>query len=285
MLTNTRSSMVAVGDTQLQCHEAGSGDPVLLVSGWPQSAQAWAKVVPLLASQYRVIAVEPPALGRSLATSRYDTQSIAALFRELVKKLDLPRFHFVGHDIGCWIGFAFAARHADTLRGVTLIEAAIPGITSGAAYAFTPEQAKKAWHFSFNYLPELPEELTRGREKVVLEWIFRHRCSREGAIPRSSIEEYVSLYSRPGAFAEALKYYRAIFESGAQNRELAREKLTLPVLAVAGALWLGDAMGGAIAPLASEFTMLAIPDCGHFPPEETPAELAGALHAHFARCL
>src|SRR5262249_36201037 len=148
-------------------------------------------------------------------------------------KLDLQRFHLVGHDIGCWIAYSFAAMYPECLRGVSLIEAAVPGITSGAAYAFTPDQAKKTWHFAFNFLPELPEELTAGREDVVLKWIFRHRSARPDAIPSSAIDAYVRLYSRPGAFVESLKYYRAIFESAAQNRELAKKQLTMPVLGVA----------------------------------------------------
>jgi len=279
-----RSSLIAVGDTQLQCIEAGSGEPVLLVSGWPQSALAWAEVLPRLAERYRVIAVEPPALGHSHSTARYDMESIAGLFHELVRKLALPRLHFVGHDIGCWIGYAYAARYADTLRGVTLIEAAIPGISAAGAYAFSPEQAKKTWHFFFNYLPELPEELVAGREHVILEWIFRHRAARPDAIARSAIDEYVRLYARPGAYIEALGYYRAIFESGAQNRASAAVKLKLPVLAIGGALWLGEAMRAAIEPLAQDFRMLAMADCAHFPPEEKPDELVAALRAHFERC-
>ena len=281
---NTRASTVAVGDTRLQCYEAGSGEPVLLVSGWPQSALCWEKVIPLLASDYRVIAVEPPALGNSLPTARYDMQSITALFRELVRVLRLPQVHFVGHDIGCWIGYTYASQYADTLRGVTLMEAAVPGISAGGAYAFTAEQAKKTWHFFFNCLPELPEELTVGRENVILEWIFRHRVARPGTMSPQAVAQYVHLYSRPGAFIEALKYYRAIFESGVQNRALAADKIRVPVLAVAGELWLGEAMRGAIGPLAEDFEMLSIPDCAHFPPEEKPTELAAALRAHFARC-
>ena len=70
----------------------------------------------------------------------------------LVQKLGLPRFHFVGHDIGCWIGYTYASQYAGTLRGVTLMEAAVPGISPGGAYAFTAEQAKKTWHFFFNCL-------------------------------------------------------------------------------------------------------------------------------------
>jgi pimeloyl-ACP methyl ester carboxylesterase len=281
---NTHASMIAVGDTQLQCYEAGSGDPVLLVSGWPESALMWERVIPLLASDYRVIAVEPPALGLSHPTVRYDMQSIAELFVKLAQKLGLPRFHFVGHDIGCWIGYTYASQYADTLRGATLMEAAVPGISPGGTYAFTAEQAKKTWHFFFNCLPELPEELTAGRESVYLRWIFRHRVARPGAISPETVAEYVHLYSRPGAFVEALKYYRAIFESGAQNRALAVNKLRVPVLAVAGALWLGEAMRSAIGPLAENFEMLSIPDCAHFPPEEKPAQVATALRAHFARC-
>ena len=281
---DTRASMVAVGDTQLQCYETGSGDPVLLVSGWPQSALAWDKVIPLLANDYRVVAVEPPALGRSPPVSRYDMQSIAALFRELARKLDLPRFHFIGHDIGCWIGYAYAAQCPDDLRGVTLMEAAIPGISPGGAYAFTAEQAKKTWHFFFNCLPELPEELTAGRETIILEWIFRHRAAQPDAISSQAVAEYVRLYSRPGAFIEALGYYRAIFESGAQNRALAAHKISVPVLAMAGALWLGEAMRAAIGPLAENFEMVSIPNCAHFPPEEKPTEVAAALRRHFARC-
>ena len=282
--TGTRASMVAAGDTQLQCYEAGNGDPVLLVSGWPQSALAWDKVIPLLAKDYRVIAIEPPALGLSPAAERYDMQSIAATFRAAARKLGLPRFHFVGHDIGCWIGYTYAAQYPDDLRGVTLMEAAVPGISPSGAYAFTAEQAKKTWHFFFNCLPELPEELTAGREHVILEWIFRHRAAQPDAISREAVAEYVQLYSRPDAFIEALGYYRAIFESGAQNRALAAQKIRIPVLAVAGALWLGEAMRAAISPLAEHFEMVSIPDCAHFPPEEKPTEVVAALRRHFARC-
>lgn len=282
---DTRAYLVAVGDTQLQCYEAGSGDEtVLLISGWPESALTWEKVIPLLAPRYRVIAVEPPALGDSLPTKRYDMNSIAALFRELVDVLKLPRFHLVGHDIGCWIGYSYAAKYGDTLRGATLMEAMVPGIAPGAAYAFTPETAKKTWHFSFNYLPELPEELVVGREKNFVEWIFRHRVAHPEVISRETIAEYVRLYSRPGAFIEALGYYRVIFESGAQNREQAAAgKIKVPVLGIGGAQWLGEAIS-ALGPLAEKFEMLSMPDCAHFPPEEKPAELVAALQAHFARC-
>ena len=156
------------------------------------------------------------------------------------------------------------------------MEASIPGIAAGGPPPVTVEHAKKTWHFSFNCLPELPEELTAGREHVILEWIFRHRAARPEDISAEARAEYVRLYARPGAFIEALKYYRAIFESGAQNRALAANKIQLPVLAIAGSLWLGDAMRGAIGLAADKLKFLSIPDCAHFPAEEKPDETAAA---------
>src|SRR6185312_4835585 len=121
-------------------------------------------------------------------------------FHDLVQKLGLPRVHFVGHDIGCWIGYTYASQYAGTLRGVTLMEASIPGIAAGGSPPVSAEQAKKIWHFSFNCLPELPEELTVEREHIILEWIFRHRAADPAAISAEARAEYVRLYARPGAF-------------------------------------------------------------------------------------
>jgi microsomal epoxide hydrolase len=209
-------------------------------------------------------------------------ESIAAIFYGLIKALNLPRFHFVGHDIGCWIGYTYASSYPATLCSLTLMEAAVPGVSPSGAYAFSAEQAKKMWHFFFNCLPDLPEALTAGREAIYLDWIFRHRAATP--LSAEAVAEYVNLYSRPGSFVEALGYYRSIFESAVQNRALAARKLTVPVLAIAGEKWLGETMRGAISPLADNFEMLSIPDCAHFPSEEKPIEVANALKAHFTRC-
>src|SRR5262249_30934415 len=165
---NTHPSMVAVGDTQLQCYESGTGDPVLMVSGWPQSALCWEKIFRLLAPDYRLIAVEPPALGLSGPTSRYDMQSVAALFHALVPKLGFLRALFVGHAVAPRIGYPSSAQAPAARRGWPLTRAQVPALQPAGAYAFSAEQAKKTWHFFFNCLPELPEELTAGREQIIL---------------------------------------------------------------------------------------------------------------------
>lgn len=257
--------------------EGGSGDPVLLVPGWPQSWYAWRHVMPLLADNYRVIAIDPPGLGESGAPSAYDTATIAGYVDAFLDALKLNRIDFVGHDIGAWIGYAFAVRHPGKVRNLALIDAAIPGIAPADAFALTPERINKTWHFSFNALPGLPEALVAGRERFYLEWLFDSRSFDKTAIDGTALTEYTRVYAAPGAMGRGFAYYRAIFDSIAQNKATAAMKLPMPVLAAGGAHWMGPLMEAMVAPVARDIRVEIVADSGHFVPEEAPAAVARLL--------
>ena len=261
--------------------EGGTGPPVMLVGGWPQSWYCWRHIMPRLAGQRRVIAVDPPGLGESDPPAAGDTRSVAASFAALIETLGLAPVPFIGYDIGAWIGYALAARHPAAVERLALIDAAIPGITPPEGYALTPAQAARTWHFYFNAQPDLPEALIAGRERVFLEWLFRARSGTRAEIEPDAVDEYVRLYSRPDAWRHGLMYYRAIFDTAAQNRATATAKLAQPVLGVGGGEWLGALMKRAIEPVCADLRFEVIPGCGHFVPEEAPERLA-ALLAEFS---
>ena len=267
-----------IRDSRLHYVEGGRGAPVLLVPGWPQSWYAWRHVMPALAETHRVIAVDPPGLGDSgPPQGGYDTRNIALHIDAFLDALKLDSVHFVGHDIGAWIGYACAARHPDKVRRLALIDAAIPGIAPAGAYALTPELVRKTWHFYFNALPELPEALIAGRELMFLSWLFRARSTNMTAIDESALTEYARVYSAPGAMGSGFEYYRAIFASIAQNRETAGARLSMPVLAIGGAQWLGPLMQKMVEPIAENLRTEVIAGCGHFVPEEAPLEVIRVL--------
>ena len=58
----------------------------------------------------------------------YDTGAVAVRLRELTDALGWDGFHFVGHDVGCWIGYPFAAAYPSNVRKLVLIDAAVPGV-------------------------------------------------------------------------------------------------------------------------------------------------------------
>ena len=90
--------------------------------------------MPALAERYTVMAVDPPGLGDSdKPADGYDTAAVAARLRELTDALGWDRFHFVGHDIGCWIGYPFAATYPSVVRKLVLIDATVPGVVPSEA--------------------------------------------------------------------------------------------------------------------------------------------------------
>src|SRR5688572_15569460 len=88
---------------------AGAGEPVVLLHGWPQTGHEWRKVIPLLAQSCRLVIPDLPGLGdSSRPEGGYDKKTIAADLSELCDRLELSRFHLVGHDWGGPSAFALA---------------------------------------------------------------------------------------------------------------------------------------------------------------------------------
>jgi len=261
-----------------------AGEPVVLLHGWPETWHAWRKVMPLLAQRYRLIAPDLPGLGDSSRPAvGYDKKTIAQDLREMCQRLSLPRFHLVGHDWGGPTAFALACAAPDQIRTLTILDVTIPGIGPDIS------QGGRRWHHAFHMTPELPEALVRGREREYLGWFYREFCWQRDAITRADIEEYLRCYSRPGAMRAGFEYYRALPQDKTDNRSLLDSgfRLPMPVLALGGAKT--EARGRATEPLESLRAIAldvrgdAIAECGHFIPEEQPAELADHLLAFFAR--
>ena len=73
-----------------------SSDTILLLAGFPQSSYAWRKVIPLLAEDYSVIAVDLPGQGDTdYPVDGYDTDSISLRLKKLLDSLEIKRFHLV----------------------------------------------------------------------------------------------------------------------------------------------------------------------------------------------
>ncbi|KAJ5151313.1 uncharacterized protein N7482_010565 [Penicillium canariense] len=135
----------------------------------------------------------------------------------------------------------------------------------------------RLWQFSFNALPELPEILTRGRERELLTWFFNLKTVQKDGLPKDQFERYIQAYSRPGAMSRGFEYYRAFETSAKQNLEYAKTPLDIPVLALGGASSVGSDMIRLVQNFAAKVSGGAIDDCGHFLPEEQPAAVAHRL--------
>jgi pimeloyl-ACP methyl ester carboxylesterase len=260
---------------------AGEGEPVVLLHGWPQTSHEWHKLVPLLAPRYRLVMPDLPGLGQSPRPRSYDKKTVAQDLRKMCDELQLERFHLVGHDWGGPTAFALACAIPEWVKTLSILDVTIPGIGPDIS------QGGRRWHHAFHMTPELPEQLVQGREREYLGWFYREFSWQKDAIAPHDMDEYVRHYSKPGALQSGFEYYRALPQDKADNRATLDSgfRLPMPVLALGGART--EARGRAEEPLeslreiASNVRGGAIPECGHFIPEEQPAVLGEWLIQFF----
>jgi pimeloyl-ACP methyl ester carboxylesterase len=268
---------------------AGSGEPVVLVPGWPEMSWiAWRKVVPLLVKAGRqVYVLEPRGFGDSdKPQGGYDLDTAARDLHGFLTATGLSRpagIDIVAHDIGTWIAHAHAAAYPGDVKRLVLTEANVPGV-SPPAPAGVPSEAVnlKSWQFAFNRLDDLPEILVQGRERAYLSWLFATKTTRTYAIEPAALDEYVRVFSAPGTARAGFAWYRAAFspEGLAQAKVRAALRLPMPVLALGGGDGVGDALRATVATLGDRVKGGAIGEgCGHFLPSECPDELAAAILA------
>ncbi|PNG36676.1 alpha/beta hydrolase [Pseudomonas protegens] len=267
---------VRIDGQRIHCVSAGTGRPVLLIPGWPQTWYAWREVIQALAARgFQAIAVDPPGSGHSDRPEQgYDTGHVAGVLHQVMGQLGFERYSVVGHDVGMWIAYALASDHPQAVERLALTEAVIPGLASAPPIFVAPEQNIFLWHFMFNQLRDLPEALIAGRERAYLNYIFDHWSHRREAV---AAEVYIEAYAAPGGLRAGFAYYRAIPETVRQNQLRAQRPLAMPVLAIGAEHATNDAPLLTLQGHATDLRGAIVPDCGHFIMEEAPEEFLAHL--------
>lgn len=279
-----RSHRYDLGDIALHAVTGGSGPALLLVGGWPQFWWQWRKIMPRLADDFSVIAVDPRGVGRSdLPETGYDSITAAHDLAQLMTALGHDTFRLVGHDLGMVLAYALAADHPGRVTDLVLAEAALPGISDAPSVLPAANRAVDAtWHFMFNRLASVNEELVEGREDIYFRDQFAAKGATPTAIPHDVVGVYVDALRRPGALHASFQYYRALDTTIAQNEQRARTPLPMPVLAVGGATSRGAGVAADVRRVAGRVTELVIDGCGHYVAEEAPEAFTSALLSFFA---
>ena len=109
---------VDVRGLRLHVAEAGDGDPLVMLHGWPQHWYEWRHVIPRLADRYRVLCPDLRGFGWSDAPgSGYEKERLASDVLELLDALGLDQVRLIGHDWGGWAGFLIALRAPERVSG------------------------------------------------------------------------------------------------------------------------------------------------------------------------
>jgi pimeloyl-ACP methyl ester carboxylesterase len=255
----------------------GTGEKLLLISGFPQTRLSWNRLIPLLSQRFQCVPADLPSFGDSgILAAPATTENAGRVFHEFVSATLGTPLHVVAHDFGAWIAYSWALLFAEDFKSLTLIDAGIPGVT--LLNDIQLSDYKRKWNFIFQMLPELPAELTKGKEDIYVGWWFKNKVHTPGAIKPHEAAAYAHAYSREGRMDAAFDYCRRIIDDMEFNKAHFKSKLPIRLLAVGGQYSIPN-MGDSLQPYFEKVTSVVIPDSGHFVPEEQPEALAKALIA------
>jgi pimeloyl-ACP methyl ester carboxylesterase len=103
---------VDIGGLRVHVAEAGDGEPLVMLHGWPQHWWMWRKQIPLFAQRFRVIVPDIRGLGWTEVTPRgYLKDELASDLTKLIHALGYQQVRLLSHDWGGWIGFIASAKH------------------------------------------------------------------------------------------------------------------------------------------------------------------------------
>lgn len=251
-------------------------ETVVLLHGFPQSAQSWVDVSRhLLAAGYRVIAPDQRGYtpqARPRHRRAYRLHELVADVVALVDAAGVDRVHLVGHDWGGGVAWMVAATRPDRLHTLTAVSAPHPRAVATAM--LTSRQLVQAWHVGFFQVPWLPEAAVRSRGGRFAVAVLEH-----SGLGNELARAYTDrLIDDPGRLAGALRWYRALPLDISTGRRTGA--ITVPTTYV----WsTGDiAIGRRAAELTGRwvtgpFDFTVLDGVSHWIPEQAPDELAACI--------
>lgn len=205
---------IKVGDLSFPVVDHGTGAPVLLLHGFPDSRHLWRyQIDPLADAGFRVIAPDLRGFGdapRPQDPKDYARPLLSADVLGILDELGLKKVQLVAHDHGAGLAWRLVAEHPDRFERYVALSVGAPG-------GETPiEQREKGWYGAlFRQLGVAEEELQRDNWKLFRDW----------ARNPVEIDQYIKNLSRPGALTSGLNWYRAPAAPPAPT-------VTIPVLAI-----------------------------------------------------
>ncbi|WP_043634246.1 alpha/beta fold hydrolase [Nonomuraea candida] len=277
------------GGMRMHYVTGGRGPALVLLHGWPQTWYEWRKIMPALARQHTVYALDLPGLGDSEGSpASFDKKTLARHVHELLRdRIGLDRFDLVAHDLGGGVGFQYVSQFPGQVKSYVHMDYPLPGPALPAAKYRT-----FSWHMAFNSQRSIPEKLVDDPGDV-RDYLtaFYPQVAHGGAafggtrtrspFTEAETDEYVRTYSRPHVLRAGFELYRSLDQDERDNAAAAPVDTPTLLLTATGSL---AGTRPTVAPLLRNVTRaVEIPRAGHWLAEENPTAVAREILSFTAK--
>jgi haloacetate dehalogenase len=276
---------IAVEGADINCVSGGSGPPLLLLHGYPQSLAMWAKIAPLLAQNFTVVASDLRGYGDSSKpkclpdNSNYSFRAFAADQVQVMRRLGFERFHVVGHDRGGRTAHRMALDHPDRVLSLAVLDI----VPTFAMFMDTNRAVAGAyWHWYFLSQPApFPEHMIGldpdfFYETCLVGW----GAATLGDFDAAQVAEYRRHWRDPASIHGSCSDYRA---AATIDLEHDTADIAVKVQCPALALWGSGGLMHRLFDMKAEWakrcanlSCATLPG-GHFFPDQLPQETADRI--------
>lgn len=269
-----RHGFADVDGVRMHYVTGGSGTPVVLIHGWPQTWYGWWPIMPALAEHHTVYAVDLPGLGDSTGSpTGYDKATLARYVHTLITdRLKVRDAAVVGHDFGAAVAFQYASQFPDDTTRLGYLDLPLPGPSIDAA-----TYRSLSWHIAFHSQRRVPEAVVSDDVREYLALFYPQvsfggtafgGTSDRSPFTGAEIDEYARTYRRPGALAGGFELYRALDKDVRDTVAAAPVRLPALLMTAQGQL---DAIRSTVAPrMTNVVRAVDVPRAGHWLVEENP---------------
>lgn len=252
-----------------------TGSPLLLVHGFPETWWAFHKVIPLLAQNHRVFAVDLRGFGESATHAPHGSAVSTEDLRQLIAHLDVGPVHIAVQDIAGGTVFRLAAESPELVRSLTAIEMGLAGF---GLEGFADVKNGGSWHIGAFATPGVPDTFLVGREREFVAGWFQAMTASADSVTETDLAEFVRAFARPDGWAGAAGLYTSMLAEGDEFKELGTSRpISVPTLAVGGGG--GPFTEMTLAQVTTEKpSSVQIERVGHHVALEAPEALAAAIY-------
>lgn len=277
---------VVVESVALNVRLGGSGTPILLLHGHPQTHVMWHKIAPELAEHFTVVCPDLKGYGDSdaplpaLDSANYSKRVMGQEMLAVMKTLGHEHFAVVGHDRGARIAYRMALDHPQAITRLCILD-----IVPTSEYWDTADRRFVVNTFHWGFLARdggLPERLIGKDPAFFHDYVMRLWAGDVGALAPEALAEYLRCFAKPQNIAASCADYRAGYTIDDQldraNKE-AGARIRCPVLVLTGDQYLSTAAETALQIWKRWGVEVfgQVIHSGHFLAEEKPREVLSAL--------